>query len=246
MIKFFRKIRQELLNKNKVSKYLLYAIGEVLLVVIGILIALQLNNQNELRKQRIVEINILEGIRKDILTDTIDLNTNIRGIREGIEVYSFLINHILNKEELNKRFISELHGNMVSKSFIILHDSHFQEAKLKGLFIISNETLRDDINKLYEFDYKFLSLLVNDTENIDNSNTLTREIEPYFGFDSTGVTMTNASYKKFLENSDNILYHIHSSRGAKYQLLYMHEITLDAALKVADHIKKEIDVLKDN
>jgi len=46
MIKFFRKIRQQLLTENKFSKYLLYAIGEIVLVVIGILIALQINNWN--------------------------------------------------------------------------------------------------------------------------------------------------------------------------------------------------------
>ncbi|NEV94648.1 hypothetical protein G3567_10880 [Psychroflexus sp. YR1-1] len=51
MIKFFRKIRQELLTENKFSKYLLYAVGEITLVVIGILIALQINNSNELSKQ---------------------------------------------------------------------------------------------------------------------------------------------------------------------------------------------------
>ena len=50
MIKFFRKIRQQLLVENKFSKYLLYAIGEIILVVIGILIALQINNWNEVRK----------------------------------------------------------------------------------------------------------------------------------------------------------------------------------------------------
>ncbi|MTE25452.1 DUF6090 family protein [Winogradskyella ouciana] len=246
MIKFFRKIRQNLLNKNKVGKYLLYAIGEVLLVVIGILIALQLNNQKELRKQRIVEIDILEGIRKDILRDTIDLNTNIRGTRNGIETVSFLIDHILNKKELNKNFVSELHYITVAKSFIILHDSHFQEAKQKGLSIISNETLRDDINNLYEFDYEFLSLLVNNTENIDYSNILSREIGPYFGYDGTDLTVTSLSYKKFLEHSDKILYHINSSRGGKYQLLYIHRKTLEAALKVADDIKIEIDALKTN
>ncbi|MEZ2414518.1 DUF6090 family protein [Muriicola sp. E247] len=245
MIKFFRKIRQNLLNKNKVGKYLLYAIGEVLLVVIGILIALQLNNQNELRKQRIVEINILEGIRKDILMDTIDLNSNIRGHRFRIETDSFLTNHILNKKELDKNFISNLNYITVANSFIILHDSHFQEAKLKGLSIISNETLRDDINNLYEFDYELLPLLVNDTESLNYSNALTREIGPYFGYDSTGVTMTNSSYKEFLENSDNILYHINRSKGDKSQLLYMHEITLEAALKVAESIKKEIEALKE-
>ncbi|MFT6046016.1 MAG: hypothetical protein ACI9WC_001721, partial [Arenicella sp.] len=51
MIRFFRKIRQNLIKENKVGKYLLYAIGEIVLVVIGILIALQINTWNEDRKQ---------------------------------------------------------------------------------------------------------------------------------------------------------------------------------------------------
>lgn len=53
MIKFFRHIRQPLLSENKFSKYLLYAIGEIVLVVIGIPIALQINNWNEQRKAAI-------------------------------------------------------------------------------------------------------------------------------------------------------------------------------------------------
>lgn len=47
MIKFFRKIRQQLIAENKVSKYLLYSIGEIVLVVIRILIALSINNWKE-------------------------------------------------------------------------------------------------------------------------------------------------------------------------------------------------------
>ena len=50
MIKFFRHIRQRLVSENKFSKYLLYAIGEIVLVVIGILIAIQINNKNEENK----------------------------------------------------------------------------------------------------------------------------------------------------------------------------------------------------
>ena len=50
MIKFFRKIRCDLIEKNKTRKYLKYAIGEIVLVVIGILISLQINNWNENQK----------------------------------------------------------------------------------------------------------------------------------------------------------------------------------------------------
>ncbi|HAT67804.1 MAG TPA: hypothetical protein DCS66_24925 [Flavobacteriaceae bacterium] len=64
MIKFFRKIRQKLLSENKFSKYLLYAIGEIILVVIGILIALQVNNLNEnrkdIKKEQIILIQLKE------------------------------------------------------------------------------------------------------------------------------------------------------------------------------------------
>ncbi len=70
MIKFFRKIRKELLNKNKVGKYLLYAFGEIILVIIGILIALNLNQRSEQKK---AEAKI-DAIFEDVL---IELKTNI-------------------------------------------------------------------------------------------------------------------------------------------------------------------------
>jgi hypothetical protein len=65
MIKFFRKIRQQLLTENKFSKYLLYAIGEIVLVVIGILIALQLNNLNEIDKVKETEIIYLNALQDE-------------------------------------------------------------------------------------------------------------------------------------------------------------------------------------
>ena len=73
MIKFFRKIRQNLLTENKTGKYFKYAIGEIVLVVIGILIALQINNWNEKRKQVIAEQNILLSLQKELETNKKDL-----------------------------------------------------------------------------------------------------------------------------------------------------------------------------
>ena len=69
MIKFFRKVRQQLLTENKFSKYLLYALGEIVLVVVGILIALQINNWNTDRKNealtRSYYVQILEDLEKE-------------------------------------------------------------------------------------------------------------------------------------------------------------------------------------
>jgi hypothetical protein len=69
MIKFFRKIRQNLLMDNKTKKYFKYALGEIVLVVIGILIALSINNWNEERKNKIKESVYLEGIKSDLARD---------------------------------------------------------------------------------------------------------------------------------------------------------------------------------
>ena len=69
MIKFFRHIRQRLVIENRFSKYLLYAIGEIILVVIGILIALQINNWNEERKQDAIEIGYLKRLVNDLEKD---------------------------------------------------------------------------------------------------------------------------------------------------------------------------------
>jgi len=68
MIKFFRKIRYNLMEQNKTGKYFKYAIGEIVLVVIGILIALQINTWNETRKNKAKEMKILINLKADLTT----------------------------------------------------------------------------------------------------------------------------------------------------------------------------------
>ncbi len=76
MILFFRKLRQRLLSENKFSKYLIYAIGEILLVVIGILIALKVNNWNEGHKDRKEEALIMQTLH-DELKENLDYSTTV-------------------------------------------------------------------------------------------------------------------------------------------------------------------------
>ena len=74
MIKFFRHIRKNLLMENKTSKYFKYAIGEIVLVVIGILIALQINNWNEQRLERVNEQKTLKDLKVEFKANFSELN----------------------------------------------------------------------------------------------------------------------------------------------------------------------------
>jgi len=64
MLKFFRTIRRRLLDSGRLRRYLVYALGEIILVVIGILIALQINNWNEDRKKPANAVQIFNGYQK--------------------------------------------------------------------------------------------------------------------------------------------------------------------------------------
>jgi hypothetical protein len=73
MLKFFRKIRQNLLNEGKTAKYLTYAIGEIILVVIGILFALQINNWNTYKNDRIKERQLLSNLKQEFKNNLTEL-----------------------------------------------------------------------------------------------------------------------------------------------------------------------------
>jgi len=90
MIKFFRKIRQNLLIENKTGKYLKYAIGEIILVVIGILIALQINNWNQNRLNRISSESFLNQVQEELELDVINYKRDL----DNIQRYTDYLNKV--------------------------------------------------------------------------------------------------------------------------------------------------------
>lgn len=93
MIKFFRKIRQNLLMENKTSRYFKYAIGEIILVVIGILIALQINNWYENRKTKVEAEIFVAKIINDLAIDTLNINKLIKRSNESDNEISKFFNY---------------------------------------------------------------------------------------------------------------------------------------------------------
>ena len=91
MIRLFRKIRQQLLSEDKYPVYLLYAAGEIALVVIGILFALQIDNWNEDRKLREEASGFQETLRADLVKDTILIASQLDIlVKDTVQLYGFV------------------------------------------------------------------------------------------------------------------------------------------------------------
>jgi len=151
MIKFFRKIRQKMLTENKFSKYLLYAVGEIILVVIGILIALQINNWNEERKEQTKLINVYRLIDNDIKSDIKDLQRIVDFYSDKKSVFEKVVNDSISPDLFDKG-LSKL---LTSHPHIILNKKGVNQ--LKELQI--NDTLSFSLNDIYEWmDTRMLSL----------------------------------------------------------------------------------------
>ena len=202
MIKFFRKIRYDLMGKNKTGKYLKYAIGEIALVVIGILIALQINNWNLDRKDKLKEIELLKGIRSDILIDTLDFNEIINGYQDEIKENTKLINHIINQGEIDSSFVYLFKSMIGSDSHFLYNQTHFKEAQQKGLAIISNQKLRKNISRLYEYDYAFYETAENESEPFNIYRMMNKYLAHYLEYDSTGLTISPNLYNKLLADKN--------------------------------------------
>lgn len=150
MIKFFRKIRYDLLEKNKTGKYLKYAIGEILLVVIGILIALSINNWNEWRKDRVKEKEVLVNLVENFQLNMEALESDIESLQQ-YNVSSRIVLNILDNQlpfadSLDKHF----HTARVPKTILSLSQSGYEQYKNMGYDIIVDKSIKLEIVSFFE------------------------------------------------------------------------------------------------
>ena len=151
------------MDGGSTSKYLLYAIGEVLLVMIGILLALQVNNWNEARKGRQVEINTLIELRDGIVDNTRQLKTRTENSVRDVQAIKYLIQHLQEKrpyiDSLEELLYYPYRGNapFVSSAGMRLLDS-------RGVDIISNTNLRREIVRYFEYNIEVLQRMAQSEE----------------------------------------------------------------------------------
>lgn len=154
MLKFFRRIRQSLLAENKFRKYLLYALGEILLVVIGILIALQINNWNEERKEQKLGVVVLHDIQDNILRNNVLIQEAIHTI-DSINFSANAIRiYLISDDRPDSEFYDHIGEAVRSGTFLFrLNSDGYESLKSTGFAILGNEKLKDQILNLFEVTY---------------------------------------------------------------------------------------------
>ncbi len=151
MIKFFRKIRYDLMNQNKTAKYFKYAIGEIILVVIGILIALQINNWNQRSKEQKLEQNYVELLTQDLQSDAENLTDLVMVSNKIVNSKHILLDYFDGKTgKPDSLSIHFLRGIFSSIQNFVPNKGAIEEVKnAGGLSLIKDEMLRSQILKLY-------------------------------------------------------------------------------------------------
>lgn len=156
MIKFFRHIRQSIIMENsKTSRYLKYAIGEIILVVIGIMIALQINNWNENRKAQYKELILIKKIEQDLeVADSIN--------KVGLQT-------LRKYQKLHKHIFEEIRGRASYDSSLFYHDLWWysiynpviSQNHSEDVSVLTNQSVREALNNYLKEELIILKAIEN-------------------------------------------------------------------------------------
>ena len=222
MPRFFRKIRSDLMEKNKTANYLKYAIGEIVLVVIGILIALQINNWNENRKSNLIAKEVYANLLTSLVQDSIEVHRIIDLLSKSVKTQS---NLILNESkmqsmEFNQDELDSLIGDILSGVMSFFPKTGVYEliTSNNSLDLLKSEQIKSLLINLYDFQYKRY-------ENIDalldhkyhnELNSLIREkikLVGTFNSETEFTILSHADYNRFKEHYEELVSECRDSYG---------------------------------
>lgn len=238
MIKLFRRIKR---------KTVLSALGEVTLIVVSVLIALFINNWNIDRLEKKEELAILEGIKQNILQDTIDINFNIRLYEGLIRSDSLLLEHLTQQRPYSDKMVGKIANLFFATVVLELHDEYYQKAKSKGLDIISNQQLRAETSRLYEFYYPYLLNAENESDEITDAYfrnyALKKEPLSYIQDperESIRASISKEGYQKILANKNFHLMVDYRLGRERYLLKNRYKRVKTIALDLVQGIEQEL------
>lgn len=250
--------------ENKTGKYFKYAIGEIILVVIGILIALQINNWKESKRARLQEVTILKNIKGDITLDTLDLVFNINYHKRFLKSETQLLNFL---QSPRKTPLDSINYNdaLGLPMLTILHKSTFSNLQNNDIGLISNNELYKEISRFYDFFAEAIGLIENDVEIYETYDTKKPYFKSYFKLSRADYQVRNTGYTNDdyfnpdFEKSSMVFGDIEGAKideGFKIELnesILMRQVLLGFYMDMLNRIKtlihgidQELDLIEDN
>ena len=172
MIKFFRKTRYNLMEQNKTGKYFKYAVGEILLVVIGILIALSINNWNENQQQKKAESQYYRNIKRQITEDKQEIIGNINYNNNYLSQYKFGIQIIEENDKSRLDTLGYIALNLMKYSDVYIQGNIYETMVNSGeIKLLKNPNIIEGLRKLEE-----IYMYINKMEDLHRDLLLNGEV----------------------------------------------------------------------
>jgi hypothetical protein len=148
MVRIFSKMRKSLLSEGKTLRYIKYAIGEIALVMIGILLALQVNNWNEQNKNKAFEREILSLLDQNLMKDSVLISIELTNAKTGNQLTDSLLNQVA-LGNYDQRLYGWL-GKIINFQRFKSQSSAFEVLKSKGIENISDKELQLGLIEYYD------------------------------------------------------------------------------------------------
>jgi hypothetical protein len=238
MLRFFRKMRSALIPENRFGRYFFYALGEIALVVIGILIALQVNTWNESRKAGIKERMLLYEMMKNLESNVTKLENMLEGFKRDNFSSTVIISALENKIEYNDTL--DVHFALAlnqSSEGSLLSFVSYESLKSSGFDIIRNDQLRNEIISLFELTYGNLQ---NRNDRVGQTFPLVSKLKHEHLMRRPGFKFTPYDFKSLAEDKIFLswLYSIKDNRSWIAQNI---EISLQETQRVLQLVKYELN-----
>jgi len=199
MIKFFRHIRQRMLKENRLSRYFLYAIGEIVLVVIGILIALSINNTNAEEKLRGKELVLLKELRQNLQADLLDIQGNVKGNLVRTRANEMVLEALRNRTPLSDTLKGH-YGNVLGNYQLGENTAAWENLKSVGIDLISNDSLRNTISALYSTKYTYLENVEKGLDDRHQWNHVYAQVLEHLNVDAMWVSATPVDHEALMDD----------------------------------------------
>ncbi|WP_224490905.1 DUF6090 family protein [Robertkochia flava] len=149
MLKLFRNIRHQLVNKGKFRKYLFYATGEIFLVVMGILIAIQINGWNQRNHEKELEKKYLSNLVTELKQDAIGLGNNLKKLKDQARTKELFLNMVKNNNSGDSLLTYFNYQWQPISPYIPLKSTYTEMLNNSHLKVIQNTMLRERIIRMY-------------------------------------------------------------------------------------------------